>query len=138
MRLPALWTPSHSRREFWRRRALHWGRGLSSRRVSLRSRFARLRHFAKWHMAALVLALAAGRLDGSEPLRWTGRLREDPIRVLQNFLLGQLWVGRDQDKPAFKNLIAEAHSLGIRVVHEIAGAEFNWGGATGDVLWPLD
>ncbi|MGH9735155.1 MAG: DNA internalization-related competence protein ComEC/Rec2 [Candidatus Acidiferrales bacterium] len=58
--------------------------------------------------------------------------------VLQNFRVGELWVGRDQDKPEFKSLIAEAHSLGIPVVHETAGDKFNWGGATDQVLWPQD
>ncbi|HLV95993.1 MAG TPA: ComEC/Rec2 family competence protein [Candidatus Acidoferrales bacterium] len=58
--------------------------------------------------------------------------------VLENFRVGQLWVGRDQDKPAFKTLIAEARTLGIPVVHKTAGAEFDWGGATGEVLWPRD
>lgn len=56
--------------------------------------------------------------------------------VLQNFRVGQLWVGRNQDKPAFKSLIAEAHSLGIPVLHKAAGAQFEWGGADGKVLWP--
>lgn len=60
------------------------------------------------------------------------------LTVLQNFRVGQLWVGRDQDKPEFKSLIAEAHSLRIPVFHETAGASFNWGGATDQVLWPQD
>jgi len=60
------------------------------------------------------------------------------LAVLQNFRVGQLWVGRDQDKPEFKSLIAEAHALGIPVLHETAGARFNWGGTIGEVLWPQD
>jgi competence protein ComEC len=58
--------------------------------------------------------------------------------VLENFRVGQLWVGRDQDKPEFKSLIAEAHSLGIPVLHKTAGAGFDWGSADGEVLWPQD
>jgi competence protein ComEC len=58
--------------------------------------------------------------------------------VLRNFTVGQLWVGRDQDKPAFKSLVEEARSLGIPVLHETAGAQFDWGGATDRVLWPQD
>ena len=58
--------------------------------------------------------------------------------VLQNFRVGQLWVGRDQDRPAFKSLVEEARSLGIPVLHKTASAEFDWGGATGEVLWPQD
>ena len=60
------------------------------------------------------------------------------LTVLENFRVGQLWVGRDQDKPAFARLIAEAHALGIPVVHQIAGAQFDWGGAKGELLWPED
>lgn len=56
--------------------------------------------------------------------------------VLQNFRVGQLWVGREQDKPAFARLLAEAHSLRIPVVHRTAGERFDWGGAEGEVLWP--
>lgn len=58
--------------------------------------------------------------------------------VLDNFSVGQLWVGRDQDKPAFARLIAEAHSLRIPVEHETAGAEFRRGSAAEEVLWPAD
>ncbi len=58
--------------------------------------------------------------------------------VLENFRVGQLWIGRDQDKPEFKSLVAQAHALGIPVVHETSGAKFNWGGATDEVLWPPD
>lgn len=60
------------------------------------------------------------------------------LTVLRNFGVGQLWVGRDQDKPEFKRLVDEAHSLGIPVVHKTAGAQFDSGGAIGEVLWPQD
>ena len=36
--------------------------------------------------------------------------------VLENFRVGQLWIGRDQDNPAFKSLVAEARALGIPVL----------------------
>lgn len=56
--------------------------------------------------------------------------------VLQNFKVGQLWVGRDDPRPAFARLIAEAHELGIPVVHVDQGEHFVWGQARADVLWP--
>jgi len=36
--------------------------------------------------------------------------------ALVNFRIGELWIGRDEEIPAFKSLVEEAHSRGIRVV----------------------
>ena len=58
--------------------------------------------------------------------------------VLENFRVGQLWIGLDQDKPAFKRLVAEARSLGVPIVHETAGSTFTWGNGTVEDLWPDD
>jgi len=58
--------------------------------------------------------------------------------VLENFRVGELWLGRDEETPAFRRLIAEAHSLGIPVVHKIEGDALAAGGASVDVLWPRD
>jgi competence protein ComEC len=58
--------------------------------------------------------------------------------VLANFNVGQLWVGRDEETPAFLNLLAEARARGIGIVSQIQGREFDWDGATGHVLWPAD
>jgi competence protein ComEC len=56
--------------------------------------------------------------------------------VLENFQVRELWVGSDDDRPAFQRLIAEARSRGVAIVSQSRGAEFNWQGVEGDVLWP--
>lgn len=58
--------------------------------------------------------------------------------VIQNFRVGELWIGRDEKTPAFESLLKEARARGIRVVHEISGSKFDWDGVTGSVLWPAD
>jgi competence protein ComEC len=58
--------------------------------------------------------------------------------VLQNFHVHELWVGRDEETPAFESLLAEARSLGVAIVHREAGSQFNWDGVTGEILWPED
>jgi competence protein ComEC len=58
--------------------------------------------------------------------------------VLQNFRVGELWIGRDEETAAFENLLNEARERGIRIVHEVSGNKFNWDGVTGNVLWPAD
>jgi competence protein ComEC len=58
--------------------------------------------------------------------------------VLQNFRVGELWIGRDEETHAFEDLLKEASEHGVRVVHEVSGSKFDWGGVTGDVLWPAD
>lgn len=56
--------------------------------------------------------------------------------VLENFRVGQLWVGHDVDDAAFHALLREAHSLGVAVVHRRAGDHFDWDGVEGRILWP--
>jgi len=58
--------------------------------------------------------------------------------VVENFRVGELWVGRDEETPAFRRLLAEAQARGVRVVHKIQGATFQWGRVTGEFLWPPD
>ena len=58
--------------------------------------------------------------------------------VLQNFRVGELWIGRDEETAAFENLLKEARERGIRIVHEVSGSNFDWDGVTGNVLWPAD
>jgi competence protein ComEC len=58
--------------------------------------------------------------------------------VLQNFRVGELWIGRDEETHAFEDLLKEASEHGVRVVHEVSGSKFDWDGVTGDVLWPAD
>jgi len=56
--------------------------------------------------------------------------------VLENFQVRELWVGSDDSRPAFQRLLAEARSRGVAIIHQSRGAEFDWQGAEGDVLWP--
>jgi competence protein ComEC len=58
--------------------------------------------------------------------------------VLDNFRVKQLWIGRDDDRRASQNLLAEARAHGVAIVHETRGTDFDWGGAEGQVLWPED
>jgi len=58
--------------------------------------------------------------------------------VLNDFRVGQLWVGSDVDTKAYEELIAQARSDGIPVVHRYEGAKFSFSGTQGDVLWPRD
>jgi competence protein ComEC len=56
--------------------------------------------------------------------------------VLDNFQVGALWIGRDDERPALKRLLAAAHSRDVPVAHENRGAGFDWHGVRADVLWP--
>ncbi len=56
--------------------------------------------------------------------------------VLANFKVGELWVGRDDERPAFQRLLAEARSRGIAIVQKAQGADTDWHGAQAGVLWP--
>ena len=58
--------------------------------------------------------------------------------VLQNFRVGELWIGRDEETSAFKALLAEARSRGVAIVEKQRGSDFQCGGIEGDVLWPED
>jgi competence protein ComEC len=56
--------------------------------------------------------------------------------VLKDFRPKELWVGLLPPGRALENLIAEAHSLGIKVIRHWEGDEFDLGGAKVDVLFP--
>jgi len=58
--------------------------------------------------------------------------------VLNDFRVGQLWVGSDVDTRAYHQLIEQAKEKGVPVVHEHRGDAFGLGGARGDVLWPSE
>jgi competence protein ComEC len=49
--------------------------------------------------------------------------------ILQNFRVGELWVGRDEATPAFECLLDEAKARGVRIVTETQGTQFDWDGA---------
>jgi competence protein ComEC len=56
--------------------------------------------------------------------------------VLRNFRVGELWVGRDDDAPAYRNVLAEAAARHIPVVHRLRDEHFDWAGVQVRVLWP--
>jgi len=58
--------------------------------------------------------------------------------VLENFRVGELWIGRDEDTAALRDLVKEARARGVSVVHRLAGSRFDWGGVHGEILWPPD
>jgi competence protein ComEC len=55
---------------------------------------------------------------------------------LRNFKVGEVWVGRDEDAPAYRNLLAEAKAREVPITHRLRGDRFDWAGARLNVLWP--
>ena len=58
--------------------------------------------------------------------------------ALANFQVGELWIGRDEETPAFVALLNEARARGATIVQQIRGHDFNWDGVNARVLWPAD
>ena len=58
--------------------------------------------------------------------------------VLENFTVGEMWVGRDVASAAYRRLLAEAAERGAPVVHHHRGDSLSWGAVQGLVLWPED
>jgi len=58
--------------------------------------------------------------------------------VLNNFRVGQLWVGRDENTMAYRDLLAEARAHHVKIVHKMQGDDFDWKGVRGQVLWPAN
>lgn len=56
--------------------------------------------------------------------------------VLENFSVGQLWIGREIDSPPMQALMALARKRGINIEHEFRGKRFGWDGAEAAFLWP--
>ena len=56
--------------------------------------------------------------------------------VVDNVRVGALWIGREDERPAFKRLLTDAYSRRVPVMHEAQGAQFDWHGVRADVLWP--
>jgi competence protein ComEC len=56
--------------------------------------------------------------------------------VIENFDVGELWIGRDDKRPAIQSLLQEARERGIRVAHKLRGDHFDWGSPV-DFLNPL-
>lgn len=58
------------------------------------------------------------------------------LSVVDNFRVRELWIGRDENTPEFRNLLAEAQRRGVRVVHKTQGEQVAWSDVRGHVLWP--
>jgi len=56
--------------------------------------------------------------------------------VLRNFRVGELWVGRDENTAAYRNLLAQAAKRNVPVFHRLRGEHFEWAGVRVSVLWP--
>jgi competence protein ComEC len=56
--------------------------------------------------------------------------------ILKDFRPKELWIGLLPPSRTLDNLIAEAHTLGIKVVRHWEGDDFNLGGAKVEVLFP--
>jgi competence protein ComEC len=58
------------------------------------------------------------------------------VAVLENFRVGQLWIGREVASPALANLEKIAHDKRIPMVRENRGAPFAFDGVETQLLWP--
>jgi len=56
--------------------------------------------------------------------------------VLNDFTVGELWVGLDSDAPAFRDLLDEAKAHGVKIVHHYAAEKFDFGGVQCAIAWP--
>ena len=56
--------------------------------------------------------------------------------IFENFQVGELWIGREVNSAALKQLEGLAYTRGIPIRHEAHGQTFDWDGVKGDVLWP--
>jgi competence protein ComEC len=56
--------------------------------------------------------------------------------IVANFRVGELWVGREDDRPGVQRLLEEAHARGIAIIRKSQGDIANWDGAETNVLWP--
>jgi competence protein ComEC len=58
--------------------------------------------------------------------------------VLANFRVSELWIGRDEETPAFLALLGEARARGTKIIQQVQGRDFDWDGVKTHVLWPAD
>jgi competence protein ComEC len=56
--------------------------------------------------------------------------------ILENLLVRSLWIGREVNSPALKNLEELARAKKIPSVHQARGSKFSWDGVEGEFLWP--
>ena len=58
--------------------------------------------------------------------------------VLENFHVSQLWVGHDVRSREYQDLVADARTLGVPILHKRSRESFRWGRVQGRFLWPPD
>jgi len=58
--------------------------------------------------------------------------------VFENFKVGELWVGRDIQSAAYRQVLESAASHGVLIRHLKQGDTFSEDGIAGTVLWPDD
>ncbi len=58
--------------------------------------------------------------------------------ILENFTVGELWVGRDIQSAAYRQVLAIARARGVLIRHLKQGDAFTEDGVSGAVLWPDD
>ena len=58
--------------------------------------------------------------------------------ILDNFQVGELWVGRDVSSEPYRGLLAESAARGTALVHHHRGDAVTWGRVSGLILWPDD
>jgi competence protein ComEC len=58
--------------------------------------------------------------------------------IFENFRVGELWVGRDVQSAAYRQVLAAARAHGVPVRHLKQGDSFSEDGVSGSVLWPDD
>jgi competence protein ComEC len=56
--------------------------------------------------------------------------------VLENFRVRELWVGRDIEIAAYRQVLAIARQRGVRIIHRKQGDSFAHGNVSGNILWP--
>src|SRR4029077_12467583 len=56
--------------------------------------------------------------------------------ILENFQVMSLWIGREVNSPALKNLEELAQAKKIPIVHQARGSKLSWDGVEGEFLWP--
>ena len=56
--------------------------------------------------------------------------------VLEDFRVGELWLGREITSQGFQALEQEAKAGAVPIVHHLRGDTFTWAGVQGTFLWP--
>jgi len=58
--------------------------------------------------------------------------------VLDDFQVGELWLGREITSQGFRTLEEEARAHHVPMIHHQRGDAFAWGGVQGAFLWPVE